>query len=71
MHKMCVRHISDKKDFYTVDLPCFAYKCVYYIYIHLNEFTGVYIVYIHVYYFYLNYRGRGCLGRVDMCVTIP
>jgi hypothetical protein len=44
MHKMCVRHISDKKDFYTVDLPCFAYKCVYYIYIHLNEFTGVYIV---------------------------
>ena len=42
MHKMCVRHISDKKDFYTVDfLPIFAYKYVYQIYIHLNEFIEI------------------------------
>ena len=34
--KMCIRHISDKKNFYTVYFwPYFVYKWIYHIYIHL------------------------------------
>ena len=39
---MCVRRISDKEDFYTVDFsPVFAYKYLYHLYIHLNEFIEI------------------------------